>query len=74
MREVRFNLNISREKYHQLLQDQIKAVIVTTHNGRRIQFATHHLRQFLTQTGIHGQFRIVFSDKNKMIRMERISA
>lgn len=73
MPEVRFNIHISLERYQQLLARQTRSVIVTSHNGRKIQFATGHLRPFVKADGIHGQFRIVFSEKNKFLRMERIN-
>lgn len=72
MQEARFSLNISSERYMEYYRGVVKDVIVTSHNGRRIQFPAKELRPFVQSNGIYGNFRILFSDENKFIRLERI--
>jgi len=72
MREVRFSLRITNEQFLDFYRGLKSQVITTSHNGQKIQFPASTLRPFLTHDGISGNFRILYSDDNKLIRIERI--
>ena len=72
MKESRFSVDISTEKYLDYYQGSVTQVIVTTDNGKRIQFPAGALRKYVTHMGIKGNFRILYSDDNKFIRIERV--
>jgi len=72
MRELRFSLKITNEQYLDYYRGFANQVIARTHNGQKIQFPASALKPFLTHDGISGNFRILYSDENKLIRIERI--
>ncbi|MFK5985447.1 MAG: DUF2835 family protein [Pseudomonadota bacterium] len=72
MHEVRFSINITLQRYLEILHSPVFGVIVKSHNGVRIQFPAKYLKNFVTKSGIQGNFRIVYSAKNKFVRMEKV--
>ena len=72
MREMRFSLNISSKQYLDYYRGFIKQVVTTSYNGQRLQFPASALQPFVTRDGIRGNFRILYSDQNKLIRIERV--
>ncbi|MFK5893407.1 MAG: DUF2835 family protein [Pseudomonadota bacterium] len=72
MYEVRFSINITLQRYLDILYSPVRQVIVQSHNGKKIQFAARYLKPFVTQSGINGHFRIVYSAENKFVRMEKV--
>jgi hypothetical protein len=69
---LRFYLNISREEALRYYQGTARAVIVTTIDGQKLQFPAEHIRPFIDQKGISGQFSIEFDNNNKLIGLKRI--
>lgn len=51
---------------------EASAVVARTDTGQSLQFPALHVRRFITQTGIHGRFRIRFDDNHKLLNLERI--
>jgi hypothetical protein len=72
MYEVRFSINITKQRYLEIYYSPVLQVIVTSHNGKKIQFPAKYLKSFVTQSGIRGNFRILYSTDNKFVRMEKI--
>lgn len=70
--ELRFHLNISREQALRYYQGMAKAVVVTTTTGQKLQFPAEHIRPFIDQNGISGQFSIQFDNNNKLIGLKRV--
>lgn len=70
--ELRFYLNISREQALRYYQGVARVVTVTTTTGQKLQFPAEHIRSFIEQNGISGQFSIQFDDNNKLIDLKRI--
>lgn len=71
-KEIRFSLNLSQEQALRYYQGSVQFVVVTTDNGKRLQFPAEHIRSFIGATGIQGRFSIVFDDDNKLIAINRI--
>jgi hypothetical protein len=69
---LRFYLNISREEALRYYQGTARAVIVTTIDGQKLQFPAEHIRPFIDQKGISGQFSIEFDSNNKLIGLKRV--
>ncbi len=69
--ELFFSLNVSREQALLYYQGIARAVIVTTVNGQKLQFPAEHIRPFIDQNGIQGNFRIQFDGDNKLIGLSR---
>ncbi len=72
MMELHFNLNISREQALRYYQGTVRTVIVTAVTGQKVQFPVEHIRSFIDQNGIQGQFSIQFDKDNKLIGLNRI--
>lgn len=70
--ELRFHLNISREQALRYYQGTARVVVVTTTTGQKLQFPAEHIRPFIEQNGISGQFSIQFDSGNKLIGLKRI--
>ena len=71
-KELFFSLNVSREQALRYYQGTIRFVVVTTNNGQKLQFPAEHIRPFIDQMGIQGQFCIQFDVDNKLIGLKRI--
>ncbi|PHS27582.1 MAG: hypothetical protein COA83_00095 [Methylophaga sp.] len=65
-------MNISREQALRYYQGTAKVVIVTALSGQKLQFPVEHIRPFIDQNGIQGQFIIQFDKDNKLIALNRI--
>jgi len=72
MMELQFSLNISREQALRYYQGTATTVIVTAITGQKLQFPAEHIRPFIDQNGIQGQFNIQFDKENKLIKLNRI--
>lgn len=67
-----FRLNVGREEAMRYYRGEASAVVARTDTGQSLQFPALHVRRFITQTGIHGRFRIRFDDNHKLLNLERI--
>jgi hypothetical protein len=67
-----FSLNISRDEALRFYQGLAKVVIVTAHTGQKIQFPAEHIRPFIDQNGIQGQFCMQIDSSNKLMELNRI--
>ena len=67
-----FRLNVDREEAMRYYRGEASAVVARTDTGQSLQFPALHVRRFITQTGIHGRFRIRFDDNHKLLNLERI--
>lgn len=71
-RELYFQLNINKQEALRYYQGSANAVVVTTTTGQKLRFPAEHIRGFIGQNGISGQFRIEFDNNNKLIGLERV--
>lgn len=69
---MRFNLNISADRYLSYYQGAAKDVWVKTEDGRSLRFPAAELQKFVSHDGVHGRFEIVFDDQNKLIGLKRL--
>lgn len=69
---LHFYLNIGREQALRYYQGTARVVIVSTSDGQKLQFPAEHIRPFIDQNGISGQFSIEFDNNNKLIGLKRI--
>ncbi|MBL1458348.1 MAG: DUF2835 domain-containing protein [Methylophaga sp.] len=67
-----FRINVDREEAMRYYRGEASAVVAITDSGQSLQFPALHVRRFITQSGIHGRFRIHFDDNHKMINLERL--
>jgi len=72
MRHFYFNLSISATDYLRYYQGAANTVIVHTHNGLKLSLPAASLRQFVTHSGIVGQFRITVDAQQRLVALERV--
>lgn len=72
MPELRVPLTIPADEYEQYYRGAAKVVIATSSDGRRVQFPANVLRPFLTHSGIHGEFILVFDHNFKFVAIHRV--
>ena len=53
---------------------QVKQVIAQSTDGRRIQLPIHHLQPYFEHLGVHGLFRLVFTDAGEMVSLNRLDS
>ncbi|MBV1930290.1 MAG: DUF2835 domain-containing protein [Porticoccaceae bacterium] len=71
MPSIIFTLNISSQEY--LAYYQGKASQVRIKDGSRITlFPAEGLRPFVTHTGIHGRFKLIYDKNNKFVSLEKV--
>ena len=73
MNEVRFRIAVSAQEYLRYYKQEVDTILVSTADGRTIQLPAGTLLKFVDQSGIHGSFRVIYDDNNKLVRIERVS-
>lgn len=73
MNAVRFRISVSAQEYLRYYKQEVDSVLITAVDGRTIQIPAGALLKFVDQTGIHGSFRVIYNDQNKLVRIERVS-
>lgn len=53
-------------------QGQVQSIIVRTHEGMRVEFPAMHLRNYVTASGIKGQFCLQ-TKNNRFLSLEKIN-
>ncbi len=69
--ELRFTLAISAVEAQRYYQGQARFVIAYSQNGQRIQFPAAHIRPFVDNRGVYGDFVITFDGNNKLVDLRR---
>jgi len=69
--ELQFYLNVSRKEALRYYKGEVRFVMVTATNGKKIQFPAEHIRSFIGQNGIEGKFNIRFDNDNKLLSLVR---
>ncbi len=72
MKIYKFSLNLSSEEVKLYYSGEKKYVHVTGKYGRSIQFPANHIRQFVTNAGVYGEFEIKVDENNKLIEIRRV--
>jgi hypothetical protein len=72
MGSITVTLAINTQEFARLYRGHARDVICTAKDGRTVQFPANVLRQFLTHTGVYGEFEIFFSADNKFSNIEKI--
>lgn len=48
-------------------------VLVVSRDGRRISLPAHHLRPFVTHSGVQGCFELEFDDAGRLLALRRLA-
>ena len=71
-RYYHFYLNISTDDLMRVYTGSAQRLRVRSDEGPVIDIDANHLRSYTTRSGITGHFRLVISESNKFLRLERI--
>lgn len=67
-----FRLNISAQDYQAYYRGQSHVVIAQSEDGKRLQFPAMELRKFVSYTGVHGRFKITYSQDSKLLDLSKV--
>lgn len=67
-----FGINMTSQEYLPYYQGKAQSIIVVSNEGVRVEFPAMHLRNYLTASGIRGQFCLQTRD-NKFLSLRKIS-
>jgi hypothetical protein len=66
-----FSINITTTEFLPYYQGTIQNVVVTTTQGIKVQFPALHLRNYLTTSGIKGNFCLE-TQQNKFVSLAKL--
>lgn len=70
--EIVFALDITAEAYLRYYQGAARDVIARGRDGRTVRFPAGLLRRYVAHDGVHGEFRLRFDAKHKLVSLERL--
>ena len=70
---IYFSLSLPAERYLLYYRGNVRAVIVESDDGRRIQLPAASLRPFVTAGGIEGRFELTLDENNKLLDIRRVN-
>ena len=71
-RRFEFSINLSTEKIQRIYQGQARYILVYTDEGTSLQLPANNFRQYVTDHGIRGRFKVEVDDNNKIIQLKLI--
>ena len=72
MKQVTFNLHITRDEYLRYYQGEARSVVATSLDGRTVRFPARVLQRVVTTEGVHGTFAIEFDADNKFLGIVKL--
>ncbi|MCF7499335.1 MULTISPECIES: DUF2835 domain-containing protein [Pseudoalteromonas] len=73
MNEYYFSLYLSYSKCLDYYHGKYKSVQVTEDGGKTVRFDAEHLRPFISSIGIRGRFRLILTEQNRFLKLEKVS-
>lgn len=70
MPELIIDLDITPGQMTQYYRGLIHVVQARAVNGKTVQFPAWVLQKVVAQDGVHGRYRLLFDDNNKLIGLE----
>ncbi|MDG1751510.1 MAG: DUF2835 domain-containing protein [Thalassotalea sp.] len=67
-----FSINISTNDFLPYYQGKIQDIVVTTTQGKTVQFPAMHLRKYLIPTGVKGFFCLK-TQNNKFLSLDKLA-
>jgi len=67
------DIALSAERLHAVYQGRANRVLLHSRDGQRVSLPAHHLRAFLTHTGVYGSFELEFSAAGELLSLRRLA-
>ncbi|MBV5347344.1 DUF2835 domain-containing protein [bacterium] len=71
MKRFEFRIDITAHQYLSYYRGAIKQVVVQCTTGATVQFPASLLTQFITESGVYGQFALTCDDDNRSSELKR---
>ena len=65
------DLAIDEARWLQFYRRPGQVIVAQSESGQRIQFPADRIRPFVTRTGVHGRFKLIIDNENRLQRIER---
>lgn len=69
-----FNIDVSHDEMLRYYKGSVNQVVVTTADNTKIQFPIQFIKEYVRHDGIHGHFRIVFDENNKLLSLDKLTS
>ncbi len=66
-------LDISAEQFKNYYSQNIKSIVATSHDGRRVQFPANVLQSYVTHSGVQGVFCLMVDSNARFKSISRVS-
>ncbi|WP_448682020.1 DUF2835 domain-containing protein [Pseudomonas nicosulfuronedens] len=70
---VVLDISLPADRLQALYRGHANRVEVTSRDGRRVNLPAHHLRPFVTHSGVHGSFELEFDDSGRLLALRRLA-
>ncbi len=67
-----FSVDMNYAECESLYRQQIKFLLVTDHQGKRIQLPKQNMQKFVTASGIKGNFELQVDKNHKMLSISLV--
>lgn len=67
-----FHMSISAEKLLSVYRGEVTAFRATADSGVVVELDVRHLRQFTTNEGIYGYFRLTTTSSDRFVKFEKL--
>lgn len=67
-----FSINMTIQEFFPYYQGKVQSIIVRSNEGVRVEFPAMHLRNYITASGIKGQFCLQTKD-NKFLSLQKVN-
>ena len=66
-------LDISAEQFKNYYSQNIKSIVATSHDGRRVQFPASVLQAYVTHNGVQGTFCLTVDSNSRFKSISRVN-
>ncbi|MBB4868007.1 hypothetical protein HNP46_006926 [Pseudomonas nitritireducens] len=73
MARVVLDISLPADRLQALYRGQANRIQVLSRDGRQVNLPAHHLRPFVTHSGIQGCFELEFDDSGRLLALRRLA-
>lgn len=66
------DIALSSDRLLAVYQGRANRILVHSREGQRVSLPAHHLRPFITESGIYGRFAMEYSNDGKLLGLRRV--
>jgi len=70
---VVLDIYLPADRLQAVYRGDANRVLVVSRDGRRINLPAHHLRPFITHSGVRGSFELEFDDAGLLLALRRLA-